>query len=74
MAVLGPLPQNKVLRREFERGRHDGELRILRSLLIKRFGELPNWADEKLASRATAELEDLAVRLPVVTDLEDLLK
>jgi predicted transposase YdaD len=54
-------------------GELKGELKILRRLIEKRFGPIPQWADERLASRSTAELEDLSVRLLDAASIEELL-
>jgi flagellar biosynthesis/type III secretory pathway protein FliH len=50
-----------------------GELRLLRRQIEKRFGTIPAWAEERLASRTTAELEDLGVKALDAVSLEDLL-
>jgi len=55
-------------------GELKGELTVIRRLLELRFGALPEWADERLQSRSTAELEQLTDRLLDAPSLEDLLK
>ena len=67
--VLGP-PFKKGL----EEGRREGDLTILRRLILKRFGAIPTWAEEQLTSRPTAELEDLSVRVLDARSIEELLK
>src|SRR5262249_51751779 len=66
MPVLIDIMENKVLGREYKRGLQEGEmegeLKILRGLLAKRFGSIPDWAQEHLSSRSTAELEELSLR------------
>ena len=57
-----------------EEGRQEGELRVLRRQIERRFGTLPSWAEEGLAGRSTAELEDLSVRVLDATSIEDLLR
>jgi len=52
----------------------EGELTVLRRVIEKRFGALPGWAEERLAGRTTAELEELCVRVLDARSLEDLLK
>jgi hypothetical protein len=47
---------------------------ILRSLVVKSFGELPSWAEDQLTVRTVAELEELAARLLAVPSLKDLLR
>jgi len=65
--------ENKVLGREFKKGRQEGEQAILRRLVEKRFGELPVWAEQRLAGASTDQLEDLATRILDATSLETLL-
>ena len=58
-----------------EEGRQEGACRILRRLLVERFGELPGWAEPKL--REIQSDEDVARflrRLQRATCLEDVLK
>jgi hypothetical protein len=38
-------------------GRMEGEAALLRRLLVRRFGALPEWADARLARASTEELE-----------------
>jgi hypothetical protein len=47
---------------------------VLRRLIEKRFGAIPEWAQERLASRSTKELEDLSERLLDAGSLKELLK
>ena len=70
MPILNDILDNKVLGREFKRG----ELTVLRRQIEKRFGAIPSWAEERLAGRSPADLEDLSVRLLDAQSLEDLLK
>jgi len=52
----------------------EGELAIHRRLIAKRFGAIPSWAEQRLAGRATVELEDLSVRVLDAQSIEDLLR
>ena len=70
MPILNDILDNKVLGREFKRG----ELTVLRRQIEKRFGAIPTWAEERLAGRSPADLEDLSVRVLDAQSLEDLLK
>jgi len=74
MPITIDLMKNKVIAREYRRGVQEGESTLLRRLIEKRFGALPAWAEEKLASRSTSEIEDLGVRVLDAQSLEDLLK
>ena len=70
MPILNDILDNKVLGREFKRG----ELTVLRRQIEKRFGVIPSWAEERLAGRSPADLEDLSVRVLDAQSLEDLLQ
>jgi hypothetical protein len=54
-------------------GIQQGELRILRRLLEKRFGPIPAWVEERLSGRLAEDLEALSIRLLEARSLEDLL-
>jgi hypothetical protein len=70
MPILNDILDNKVLGREFKRG----ELTVLRRQIERRFGAIPSWAEERLAGRSPADLEDLSVRVLDAQSLEDLLQ
>ena len=70
MPILNDILDNKVLGREFKRG----ELTVLRRQIEKRFGAVPNWAEDRLTGRTTTELEELSIRVLDAASLEDLLK
>ena len=86
MPILNDILDHKVLGREYKRGRAEGiedgrqdgiqqgELRILRRLLEKRFGPIPAWVEERLVGRSADDLEALSVRLLEAQSLEDLLR
>jgi hypothetical protein len=74
MPVYIDLLKNKVLGPAFKRGMEEGEMRILRRQIEKRFGAIPNWAEERLAGRSAAELEELSLRILDVPSIEDLLR
>lgn len=71
--VLGPMFKEAELQGELK-GELKGELNVLRRLIGRRFGAIPAWADEWLAGRSTAELEELSERLLDARGLEELLK
>jgi hypothetical protein len=62
------------VQRGLQQGVQQGELKILRRQIEKRFGKLPEWAEERLASRTAVELEELGLRMLDAPSLEDLLK
>ncbi len=74
MPIHIDLMENEVIASYYRRGRQEGELTVLRRQIEKRFGALPGWAEERLAAKSTAELEELSVRLLDAQSMEDLLK
>ena len=71
--VLGPRIK-KGIEEGRQEGLKEGELKVLRRLIEKRFGAIPAWVEDRLAGRSTAELEDLSVRMLDAQSLEDLLR
>ena len=67
--VIGP-----EIKKGIQKGIEMGELKILRRLIKKRFGSVPNWAEERLAKLSAKELEDLSVRVLDAKSIETLLK
>ena len=57
-----------------EEGELFGELKVLRRLIEKRFGPLPDWAEKRLAARSASELEELSVRVLDAETFQELLK
>ena len=45
-----------------QKGRQEGEAAILRRLLERRFGALPDWARDRIAAADTAALEEWGLR------------
>jgi len=78
MPVHVDILTNKVLGREFRRGlqkgRQEGELRVLRRQIEKRFGAIPAWAVERLVGLSTTDLEELTERILEAASIEDLLR
>jgi Domain of unknown function (DUF4351) len=78
MPILNNILDHEVLGREFKKGRQEGrqeaDLTALRRIIEKRFGAIPSWAEERLATKSAPELEDLIVRVFDVQTLEELLK
>jgi hypothetical protein len=64
--VIGPLIRQGMLE-----GMREGALTLLRILIEKRFGPIPAWAEDRLATQSTNELVDLGVRLLDVPTLEE---
>jgi hypothetical protein len=65
--------RHRVLGREYKRGRLEGELKIIRMQIERRFGPLPDWAEQSLRNLTVDELENLADRVFEVQSLELLL-
>jgi len=74
MPITIDLMKNKIIAREYRRGLQEGEIILLRRQIETRFGALPTWAEERLASLSMSELEDVGVRVLDAQSLEDLLK
>jgi hypothetical protein len=62
--------ENQVLGREFKRG----EVTVLRRQIEKRFGTLPDWVQERLATASTSQLDQWTLRILDAATLEDLLR
>jgi hypothetical protein len=82
MPIQIDLMENEVIADYYNRGRqerrqegvHEDEIAVLRRQIEKRFGVMPEWAQQQLASRTTEQLEQLSVRLLDAGTLEELLK
>jgi predicted transposase YdaD len=57
-----------------EEGAKQGALTVVHRIMRERFGAVPDWAAERLASKTATELEDLSVRLLGAHDIEELLR
>jgi hypothetical protein len=55
-----------------EQGRHQGEANLLRRQLLRRFGPLPSWVDQRLEQASDAELGVWAERVLDAERLEDI--
>jgi hypothetical protein len=69
MPILDDILDHKVLGREYKRGFLEGELKIIRMQIERRFGPLPNWAEQCIRAMTAAELENLADRVFEVQSL-----
>jgi hypothetical protein len=56
-----------------QRGEQRGEANLLRRLLERRFGALPDWARDRIAAADTATLEEWGLRVLEAASLEDVL-
>jgi hypothetical protein len=54
-----------------EEGREEEAARVLRRQLSRRFGGVPQWAEEKLSSADAEQLEEWAEELVIANSLED---
>ena len=72
--ILNDILDHEVIGPEIKKGIQMGELKIVRRLIKKRFGSVPNWAEERLAKLSAKELEDLSVRVLDAKSIESLLK
>ncbi len=62
------------LEQGLEQGVSQGEAKLLRRQLVRRFGALPAWAEERLEQAGEAELEVWADRVLECATLEEVLK
>ena len=70
--LFGPVLR-RGLQQGREEGRKEGALTILRHQIESRFGAIPDWAQENLSKRSTAELEELCLRALDARTLKQLL-
>jgi hypothetical protein len=77
MPILNDIMDHKVLGREFKRGlqegRQEGERKILRRQMERRFGVIPEWVDQRLNGLSEPEIEELGLRLLDALSLQQLL-
>lgn len=77
MPITEDIRNHKVFIREMaealHEGRQQGELTVLRRLIEKRFGPIPDWATDRLAHSSIPELDELSERLLDARSLEELL-
>jgi hypothetical protein len=74
--LLGPAIRQGMkqgLQEGLKQGQHQQGLATLRKLVLKRFGKLPDWADERLAKMSARRLQSLSVKLLDAKSLEELL-
>jgi hypothetical protein len=60
------------LQQGVQQGVQQGEATLLRRLLQKRFGQLPNWVEERLVQAKSEQLEQWSLRLLEVNTLEEI--
>ena len=69
--IIGP-----ILRKAVEQGRQEGRQEaaseIVRRLIEKRFGALPQWAERRLRQCTQAEADDLAMKFVDAKTLEEM--
>ena len=56
-----------------QEGRHEGVAAFLVRLLERRFGALPDWAKDRIATGDTVALEEWGLRVLDASSLEDVL-
>ncbi|MCG5513280.1 hypothetical protein [Ectothiorhodospira shaposhnikovii] len=61
------------LERGLERGRHEGVEGTLRKLITLKFGDLPAWADKRLASATDTQLDEWVLQILSADSLDTLL-
>ena len=53
-----------------QEGRREGVQEIVRTLISKRFGSVPDWVGSRVTNLSVSELDDIAVRLLDAPSLE----
>jgi len=75
MPITENILDHEVLGREYKKGMqqgmHEGEAKLLRRQVSKRFGNVPQWLDELLSS-PTTDLESLSDRVLDAKTLDEL--
>ena len=56
-----------------EKGQQQGQIRVLQKLLSKRFGAVPGWAEQRILSARSEQLEDWSLRVLDGKSLEEVL-
>ena len=74
MAITLDIENNPFLRDIFEEGQIEGERALVRRQLERRFGALPAWVEEHIATADTTALEQLGLRLLDATSLEEVFR
>jgi hypothetical protein len=59
--------------KERQEGRHEGVEGTLRKQIALKFGEMPDWADQRLTSASDAQLDEWVVQILTADSLETLL-
>ena len=75
MGLEAEIRDNPIINYYFKEGRQEGRqeggVNLLRKLLSKRFGKLPEWVTEYLKKATTSELEQAGLRLLEASSLEE---
>ena len=72
MPILNDILSHDLLGPAILQGRQEGRQELLRRLLEKRFGPIPNWVEARLASLSASEIDEVAVRVLETPHLEEL--
>jgi hypothetical protein len=73
MPLVVDLMENEVFRERYERGLAEGEAKVLRAMLNKRFGELQAWAQERLERASVEQQDDWSLKLLDAGSLDEAL-
>lgn len=74
MPILDDIMDHDLLGPAIRQGIEQGKQEIVRSLMTKRFGDLPAWAEKRISQMNSTELEDLSLRLLDAKTLRGLLR
>lgn len=76
MPILNDIMDNKLygpkIRAAEARGQAEGERAVIARLIGRRFGSVPNWVHQRLATLSGPELEKIELRLLDAPNLDEL--
>lgn len=72
MPILNDILEHEVIGPAILQGRQEGRRDVLRSVLVRRFGPIPDWAEERLASLSADDLDGLVTRILDASCLEEI--
>jgi hypothetical protein len=72
MPILNDILDHEVIGPAILQGRQEGRREVLRSLLEKRFSRIPDWAEARLASLPSDDLDGLVARILDASRIEEL--
>jgi hypothetical protein len=72
MPILNDILDHEVIGPAILQGRQEGRREVLRSLLERHFGRIPEWAEARLASLSADDLDGLVARILDASHIEEI--